>query len=123
MWRASPRPTGTYPRKTATPTLWTAVHVQGVAPDAQLLTMKVFGKNGGAYDSDYMAAIEDAILLGCDAVNLSLGSTSPGYAQTPSTRIFLDRLSETDPWWSPLRRAMLAPGLTAFGMAICTATP
>ena len=50
----------------------------GVAPDAQLITMKVFGKNGGAYDSDYMAAIEDAILLGCDVVNLSLGSSNPG---------------------------------------------
>ena len=37
-------------------------HMQGVAPDAQLITMKVFGKNGGAYDADYMAAIEDATL-------------------------------------------------------------
>ena len=52
--------------------------VQGVAPDAQLITMKVFGKAGGAYDSDYMAAIEDAIVLGCDAANLSLGSGNPG---------------------------------------------
>ena len=55
-----------------------SAYVQGVAPDAQLITMKVFGKNGGAYDSDYMAAIEDAIILGCDAVNLSLGSGNPG---------------------------------------------
>ena len=53
-------------------------HTQGVAPDAQLLTMKVFGKGGGAYDSDYMAAIEDAIVLGCDSINLSLGSGNPG---------------------------------------------
>ncbi|MCI6729022.1 MAG: S8 family serine peptidase [Clostridiales bacterium] len=53
--------------------------VVGVAPDAQILTMKVFGKTGGAYDSDYMAAIEDAILLGCDTVNLSLGSSMPGH--------------------------------------------
>ena len=53
-------------------------HTQGVAPDAQLLTMKVFGKGGGAYDSDYMAAIEDAIVLKCDSVNLSLGSGNPG---------------------------------------------
>ena len=53
-------------------------HTQGVAPDAQLLTMKVFGKGGGAYDSDYMAAIEDAIVLNCDSVNLSLGSGNPG---------------------------------------------
>lgn len=55
-----------------------AVKVQGVAPDAQLMVMKVFGKGGGAFDSDYMAAIEDAILLGADAVNLSLGSSNPG---------------------------------------------
>ena len=48
----------------------------GVAPDAQLLVMKVFGKNGGAYESDYMAAIEDAIVLGADVVNLSLGSAT-----------------------------------------------
>ncbi|MCR5067049.1 MAG: S8 family serine peptidase, partial [Erysipelotrichaceae bacterium] len=50
------------------------VYAVGMAPDAQILTMKVFGKGGGAYDSDYMAAIEDAIILGADAVNLSLGS-------------------------------------------------
>ncbi len=54
------------------------VLVQGVAPDAQLMVMKVFGQNGGAYDADYMVAIEDAIMLGADAVNLSLGSTYPG---------------------------------------------
>lgn len=53
--------------------------VVGVAPDAQLLAMKVFGKGGGAYDSDYMAALEDAILLGCDTVNLSLGSSNSGH--------------------------------------------
>ncbi|MGN0205488.1 MAG: S8 family serine peptidase [Coprococcus sp.] len=55
-----------------------SVYVQGVAPDAQILTMKVFGRNGGAYDSDYMAAIEDAIVLGADCINLSLGSGNPG---------------------------------------------
>ena len=56
------------------------VHMTGDAPDAQLLVMKVFGKNGGAYDSDYMVAIEDAFVLGCDTVNLSLGSGNPGTA-------------------------------------------
>ena len=54
-----------------------SVMMLGVAPDAQLITMKVFG-NGSPYDSDYMAAIEDAIILGCDAVNLSMGTTMPG---------------------------------------------
>ena len=57
------------------------VHVQGVAPDAQIIVMKVFGAGGGAYDSDYMAAIEDAIVLGADSVNLSLGSGNPGFSR------------------------------------------
>ena len=57
-----------------------SVCTQGVAPDAQLITMKVFGKGGGAYDSDYMAAIEDAIILGADSINLSLGSGNPGFS-------------------------------------------
>lgn len=52
--------------------------VVGIAPDAQLFVMKVFGRNGGAYPDDYMAAIEDAILLDADAINLSLGSSSAG---------------------------------------------
>lgn len=52
--------------------------VVGIAPDAQLITMKVFGTNGGAYSDDYMAAIEDALWLKADAVNLSLGSSSAG---------------------------------------------
>ena len=73
-----------------------AVKVQGVAPDAQLITMKVFGKNGGAYDSDYMAAIEDAILLGCDVVNLSLGSSNPGNTYNETYQSFLEQLKETD---------------------------
>ncbi len=60
------------------------VLVQGVAPDAQLMIMKVFGAAGGAYDSDYMVAIEDAILLGADSINLSLGSAAPGMTSTSS---------------------------------------
>ena len=65
---------------TFAPALDTAL-TQGVAPDAQVYTMKVFGKGGGAYDSDYMAAIEDAMILGCDSANLSLGSGNPGYSR------------------------------------------
>ena len=56
-----------------------SVRVTGTAPDAQLLSMKVFGESGGAYASDYMAAVEDAIVLGCDVVNLSLGAPYPGF--------------------------------------------
>ena len=76
----------------------TSVAVQGVAPDAQLITMKVFGKNGGAYDSDYMAAIEDAIILGCDAVNLSLGSGNPGPSKNANSvyQAIMEDLTKSD---------------------------
>ena len=69
--------------------------VVGVAPDAQLIVMKVFGSSGGAYDSDYMAALEDAILLGCDTVNLSLGSSYPGHTYSNYDDLF-SSLSQTD---------------------------
>ena len=68
----------------------------GAAPDAQLIIMKVFGKEGGAYDSDYMAAIEDAILLDCDVVNLSLGSGNPGFTISGTYQAIMDKLAKTD---------------------------
>lgn len=73
-----------------------AVKAVGVAPDAQLIVMKVFGKGGGAYDSDYMIAIEDAILLGCDAINLSLGAGSPGFSRSRTYTEILERLQTAD---------------------------
>jgi subtilisin family serine protease len=48
--------------------------VVGVAPDAQLYIMKVFGAERGGYTPDIVAALEDALILGVDVVNLSLGS-------------------------------------------------
>lgn len=50
--------------------------VVGVAPDAQVIVMKVFGKNGGAFTSDILAALEDCFRLGVDVVNMSLGSSA-----------------------------------------------
>ncbi len=73
-----------------------AARVQGVAPDAQIIVMKVFGKMGGAYDSDYMAGIEDAILLNCDSINLSLGSANPGFVTNKTYQELLDSLVESD---------------------------
>ncbi|MFP7696705.1 S8 family serine peptidase [Trueperella sp. LYQ143] len=50
--------------------------IDGVAPNAQLLAMKVFSNSGerGASDADIVAAIEDSVKLGADIMNLSLGS-------------------------------------------------
>lgn len=72
-------------------------HMQGVAPDAQLLTMKVFGKEGGAYPSDYMAAIEDAIILKADSINLSLGAANPGHSRAAEAtyQAIMDNLTES----------------------------
>ena len=71
--------------------------VTGVAPDAQLVVMKVFGVGGGAYSADYMAAIEDAIWLNCDSVNLSLGSGSAGRSYgSKSDQQILDSFRNTD---------------------------
>lgn len=48
---------------------------RGIAPDAQLLAMKAFSDNGGgASDYDIFRALDDAIVLGADIINLSLGS-------------------------------------------------
>ncbi len=72
------------------------VRMNGVAPDAQILTMKVFGNASGPYDSDFFAAIEDAIWLGCDSVNLSLGSNAAGFGYDPYFADILDFLTTTD---------------------------
>ena len=49
--------------------------VVGVAPNAQLLIMKVFGdKAKGARTRDYINALEDCVSLGVNAANMSLGS-------------------------------------------------
>lgn len=56
--------------------------VEGVAPDAQLFIMKVFGDaTGGAYDDDILAALDDSVKFGVDAINMSLGSTA-GFSES-----------------------------------------
>ena len=74
-----------------------ATLTQGVAPDAQLLVMKVFGVTGGASESDYMAAVEDAMVLGADSANLSLGSGNPGFNHISSDTYaaILQRVTES----------------------------
>ena len=73
-----------------------AVSVAGAAPDAQIITMKVFGNAAGPYESDYFAAVEDAIWLGCDSVNLSLGMSNPGNSHNRAFADLLEFLEETD---------------------------
>ncbi len=57
-----------------------SVIFSGIAPDAQILSMKVFDDSGsGAPEYAILAALEDAAVLGADVMNLSYGSTS-GFA-------------------------------------------
>ena len=71
--------------------------VVGVAPDSQLYIMKVFGANGGAYSEDILAALEDALMLDADVINMSLGSpagfTSSNYEEVNE---IYNRVMETD---------------------------
>mgnify|MGYP003573965396 CR=1 FL=1 len=52
--------------------------IKGVAPEAQLLAMKVFsnGEIQYTYSDIYIEAIDDSILMGADVINMSLGSTA-----------------------------------------------
>jgi len=48
--------------------------LSGVAPEAQILFFGVFDEEGGAFTSTIIAAMEDAVKFGVDAINLSLGT-------------------------------------------------
>lgn len=54
--------------------------VTGIAPNAQLLAMKVFSNDGergkSAAADDIIAAIEDSVKHGADIINMSLGQTN-----------------------------------------------
>lgn len=49
----------------------------GTAPDAQIYVMKVFGaSHSGAAAADLLAAVEDAMILGAEVINMSVGSAA-----------------------------------------------
>lgn len=57
--------------------------IKGVAPEAQLLGMKVFGNdpyNSHTYSDAVVKAIDDSVALGADVINMSFGSGA-GYIE------------------------------------------
>lgn len=74
-----------------------STEVVGMAPDAQLVVMKVFGASGGAFMDDIVAALEDAMILDVDVANLSLG-TSGGFSRDAQEFIaeVYDNIASTD---------------------------
>lgn len=73
-------------------------YMRGYASDAQILVMKVFGQNANGSESTLFAAIEDAITLDCDVINMSLSSNSAGFGTSSDPRYqnILDHLKEKD---------------------------
>ncbi len=60
----------------------------GIAPEAQLVIMKVFDQEGMCYLEYLVAAMEDAIVLGVDCANLSLGSACGPYYYEGVTEVY-----------------------------------
>ncbi len=64
----------------------------GIAPEAQLILMKVAPDNSGLMDEAALfAALDDALTLGVDAINMSFGVAS-GYAQMATTSSYFYNL-------------------------------
>ena len=70
--------------------------VVGVAPDAQLLVMKVFGSNGGAFFDDILASLEDCYVLNVDVANYSLGTPVGFTSVSPHIDEIFARILESD---------------------------
>jgi len=67
--------------------------ITGAAPFAQLVAMKVFSnRGGGAYNSTIVKAVEDAVILGVDVINLSLGIPMGFTTERESNQQFLNNI-------------------------------
>ena len=71
-------------------------NVVGMAPDAQLVIMQVFTPGEGAQMHHILAALEDAMALGCDVANLSLGSPAGFSSMDPEVDAIYARIAESD---------------------------
>ena len=65
------------------------VKFSGVAPEAQLLAMSCMNENGKLPDSAILAALNDAVLLGADVVNMSFGTD---YEDSSVTNLYAEAL-------------------------------
>ena len=68
-------------------------YVYGVAPEAQVMFMRVFSdRSGSTSDVVYVKAIDDAVALGADVINMSLGSvTGSTVNASPAVREAIQR--------------------------------
>ncbi len=71
--------------------------VTGMAPDAQVIPMKVFSPQGGAAMDTIVMALEDCMIMGIDVANMSLGSAA-GFSESGHAEIdaIFARIAESD---------------------------
>ena len=72
--------------------------IKGIAPEAQLLSMKVFSNdiiNSTTFTDIYLKAIDDSIALGADALNMSLGAPAGFYIENSIEQEALARAEES----------------------------
>lgn len=68
--------------------------IKGVAPEAQILAMKVFGNDpamASTFGDVIIKAIDDSVLLGADVINMSLGSTASFVDDTDLEQVAVNR--------------------------------
>jgi lactocepin len=68
--------------------------IKGVAPESQLLAMKVFSNDPGyasTFSDIYLVAIDESIKLGADVLNMSLGSVASFYSPEDPANIAITR--------------------------------
>jgi minor extracellular serine protease Vpr len=65
--------------------------VTGVAPEASVIALRVFGCNGSTSSDVMLAAMERALALGADVVNMSIGAALVNWPQFP-TAVAADNL-------------------------------
>lgn len=117
--------------------------LKGVAPNVQLLAMKVFGNDPefpSTFSDTIMAAIDDAIALGADVMNLSLGSTAAFVDEEDPEQMAITRAVDNgivmslsagnsakygDGWWDPYAAnpdigVVGSPGLTADSIQVAS---
>ncbi|MFR0734992.1 MAG: S8 family serine peptidase [Oscillospiraceae bacterium] len=70
----------------------------GLAPEAQLVIMKVFDANGTGRMDSILAAVEDAIALGVDCANLSLGIASGLCIMQESQKFMMRPMRRASTW-------------------------
>lgn len=71
--------------------------IKGVAPEAQVLGMKVFSNNPdnpSAFADDIVAAIEDSVIYGADVINMSLGAPSGFVDANDSEQVAIKKATE-----------------------------